>query len=66
MTESTKSPITAAGNWNEKKVKLIAKYPVLTDADLRYDEGKKDEMLNKVTAKIGTTREKLNEVLAAL
>ena len=34
------------GNWNETKGKLKQKFADLTDNDLMYTEGKKDEMLN--------------------
>jgi len=32
------------GNWNEQKGKLKQKFAVLTDNDLMFEEGKKDEM----------------------
>ena len=32
------------GNWNEQKGKLKHKFAVLTDNDLMFEEGKKDEM----------------------
>ncbi|HCT93571.1 MAG: general stress protein CsbD [Bacteroidetes bacterium GWE2_39_28] len=36
------------GNWNEKKGKLKQKFASLTDDDLMFAEGKKDEMLGKL------------------
>jgi uncharacterized protein YjbJ (UPF0337 family) len=35
----------AKGNWNEQKGKLNQKFANLTDDDLMFAEGKKDEML---------------------
>ena len=32
------------GNWNEQKGKLKQKFAILTDNDLMFEEGKKDEM----------------------
>ncbi|ESU25611.1 hypothetical protein FSS13T_18480 [Flavobacterium saliperosum S13] len=53
-------------NWNEQKGKLKAKFSTLTDADLQYEEGKKDEMLRKVQTKLGKTKEELTAIIAAL
>jgi hypothetical protein len=33
------------GYWNEKKEKLKQKYPIITDEDLTYNEGKEKEMI---------------------
>ena len=69
MTESTTTtptPTAAKGNWSEQKGKLKAKFPTLTDADLQYENGKKDEMLTKVQAKLGKTKEELDTVMSGL
>lgn len=60
------NPGQTFGNWSEKKTKLKAKFPVLTDSDLRYENGKKDEMLGKVHEKLGKTREELDTIIAEL
>jgi uncharacterized protein YjbJ (UPF0337 family) len=54
------------GNWNEQKGKLKQKYAILTDNDLMFAEGKKDEMLGKLQIKLGTTKEELFRIIAAL
>ena len=69
MSESTVTPINPdqiKGNWGEKREKLKVQFPTLTDSDLRFEKGKKDEMLAKVQAKLGKTREELDTVIAAL
>jgi len=68
MTEptTTTNSVPVKGNWNERKNKLKAKFPVLTDADLHYEDGKKDEMLTRVQTKVGKTREELDEVMSGL
>lgn len=66
MSETTTTPIPAKGNWNEQKGKLKAKFSTLTDADLQYEEGKKDAMLEKVQVKLGKTKEELATIIAAL
>lgn len=54
------------GNWNEKKGKLKQKFAYLTDNDLMYAEGKKDEMLGKLQIKLGKTKEELHKIIEAL
>jgi uncharacterized protein YjbJ (UPF0337 family) len=54
------------GNWNEQKGKLKQKFAMLTDDDLMFIEGKKDEMLGKLQIKLGKTKEQLLEIIAAL
>ena len=58
------TPVTS--NWNEQKSKLKAKFATLTDADLYFDEGKKEAMLTKVQNKLGKTKEELAAIIAAL
>ncbi len=54
------------GNWNDQKGKLKQKFAVLTDNDLLFEEGKKDEMFGKLQIKLGKTKEELHKLLAAL
>jgi uncharacterized protein YjbJ (UPF0337 family) len=54
------------GNWNELKGKLKQKYAVLTDNDLMFVEGKKEEMLAKLQIKLGKTKEEFHKIIAEL
>ena len=54
------------GNWNEQKGKLKQAFAVLTDDDLMYAEGKKDEMFGKLQIKLGKTKEELHAIITAL
>jgi uncharacterized protein YjbJ (UPF0337 family) len=56
----------AKGNWNEQKGKLKQKYAVLTDNDLMFADGKKDEMFGRLQIKLGKTKEELFKIIAAL
>jgi uncharacterized protein YjbJ (UPF0337 family) len=56
----------AKGNWNEQKAKLKQKFASLTDNDLKFVEGKKDEMLGRLQVKLGKTKEELHKIIAAL
>ena len=66
MTESTTTPTPVKGNWNEQKGKLKAKFSTLTDADLHYEEGKKDEMFTNVQTKLGKTKEEIQRLISEL
>ena len=54
------------GNWNEQKGKLKQKFAVLTDNDLMFEEGKKDEMFGKLQTKLGKTKEELHKIIESL
>jgi len=54
------------GNWNEQKGKLKQMFGILTDNDLMYKDGKKDEMFGRLQIKLGKTKEQLHEILKTL
>ncbi|MBL7746426.1 MAG: CsbD family protein [Chitinophagaceae bacterium] len=54
------------GNWNETKGKLKQKFAELTDNDLMYEEGKKEEMMGKLQKKLGKTKEELDKLIGSL
>ena len=54
------------GNWNEWKGKLKQSYANLTDDDLRYQEGKDDEMWGRIQKKTGKTKDDLIRWLRGL
>ncbi len=54
------------GNWNEQKGKLKQKFATLTDNDLLFIEGKKDEMLGRLHVKLGKTKEELHKLIEGL
>jgi uncharacterized protein YjbJ (UPF0337 family) len=56
----------AKGNWNIQKAKLKRKYADLTDNDLMYEEGQREEMHGKLQVKLGKTKEELNDFLESL
>ncbi len=54
------------GNWNEQKGKLKAKFASLTDNDLMYAEGKKEEMMGRLQVKLGKSKEELHKIIDGL
>jgi uncharacterized protein YjbJ (UPF0337 family) len=54
------------GNWNEQKGKLKQQFAQLTDDDLLYAEGAKDEMLGKLQIKLGKSKDELHKIITEL
>jgi uncharacterized protein YjbJ (UPF0337 family) len=54
------------GSWNERKSKLRQKFNFLSENDLLFEEGKKEEMLVKLQKKLGKTKEELLKIIATL
>ena len=52
--------------WNVQKYKLKTKFPILKAVDLKYTDGKKDEMLTKIYTKLGKTSEELAKIISSL
>jgi len=57
---------TLVGNWKDRKSKLRQKFGFLSETDLMFEEGKKEEMLVKLQIKLGKTKEELIRIIAAL
>lgn len=54
------------GNWNEAKGKLKQQFANLTDDDLLFAEGKKDEMIGRIQIKLGKTKEEMHKIISEL
>jgi uncharacterized protein YjbJ (UPF0337 family) len=51
------------GNWNIAKGKLKKQWANLTDDDLRFEEGKDDELIGRIQKRTGQTRETVEKAL---
>jgi len=54
------------GKWNETKGKLKQKFAILSDNDLMFAEGKKEEMFGKLQIKLGKTKEEFQKIISDL
>lgn len=54
------------GNWNEQKGKLKQKFANLTDDDLKYAEGKEEELLGRLQKKLGKSKEEVEKLMSEL
>jgi uncharacterized protein YjbJ (UPF0337 family) len=53
------------GNWNEIKGKLKQKYAQLTDDDLKFAEGKEEELYGRLQQRLGKTKEEVRREIEA-
>jgi uncharacterized protein YjbJ (UPF0337 family) len=51
------------GDWNIVKGKLKQKYAQLTDNDLRYEEGREDELVGRIQKRTGDTKEAVEQFI---
>jgi uncharacterized protein YjbJ (UPF0337 family) len=51
------------GDWNITKGKLKQKWATLTDDDLKYSEGKQEELVGRIEKRTGETREAVEKTL---
>jgi len=51
------------GDWNITKGKLKQKWAKLTDDDLKFTEGKQEELLGRIQKRTGETREAIEKVI---
>lgn len=54
------------GAWEEQKGKLKQKFAKLTDNDLLFVDGKKEEMMGKLQIKLGKSKEELDSIIKNL
>jgi hypothetical protein len=54
------------GYWTEKREKLRQKFPVITEKDVRYQEGKEKEMIERLGYKLGKSNQELLFIIVDL
>ena len=54
------------GKWNEWKGKIKQRYADVTDDDLRYEDGREDEMFGRLQQKTGKAKDEFIDWLRSL
>jgi uncharacterized protein YjbJ (UPF0337 family) len=62
-TTMNETELKLKGNWNVVKGKLKQAYGDLTDDDLKFEEGKEDELVGRIQKRIGTTASDVRHLL---
>jgi uncharacterized protein YjbJ (UPF0337 family) len=60
---NTMNILEIKGDWNITKGKLKQKWANLTNSDLRYADGKYDELLGRIQKRTGESREAVEKAL---
>jgi uncharacterized protein YjbJ (UPF0337 family) len=55
-----------SGDWKVIKGKLKQRFALLTDNDLMLVDGKQDEMLGRLEARLGKTKSEIQKLIADL
>jgi uncharacterized protein YjbJ (UPF0337 family) len=63
---NSSSSLKMKGNWNEMKGKIKQKWANLTDDDLKYEEGKEDELYGRLQKKTGQTKDDIKTWIDSL
>jgi uncharacterized protein YjbJ (UPF0337 family) len=64
--EDTMDRLRIRGNWNELKGRIKQKWGELTDDDLRYEEGRDDELIGRIQKRTGQAREEIIDYINSL
>lgn len=64
-TNQTKSneAFTIKGNWADQAKQLKEKFSQLTDADLKFETGKENELLSRVESRLNKKREEVINII---
>ena len=54
------------GNWNEIKGKIKQQFASITEDDLLFAQGKKDEMLGRLQIKLGKTKDEVEKIISSI
>jgi hypothetical protein len=52
-----------SGNWDVLSKALHTRFPQLTEADLKFEEAKEDELLKRLETRLGKKREDVISIL---
>lgn len=57
--KKTTEEFKITGNWAEQAKVLKAKFPKLTDADLKFETGKEDQLLTRLTKALNKKKDEV-------
>jgi uncharacterized protein YjbJ (UPF0337 family) len=61
--EKSTEPFKMSGNWINQSLLLQDKFAQLTDADLRFEEGKEEELLARIESRIHKKRDEVINII---
>lgn len=55
--------VTSGATWSDQKSRLKKEFPALTEKDLFFEIGKKNEMLENLRVRLGKTKEEFQQII---
>jgi hypothetical protein len=62
-TNKTAESFKITGNWANQSKELKSKYAQLTDADLKFEAGKENDLLQRVETRLNKKREEVINII---
>lgn len=62
-TNQTVTPFKITGDWSIQSKQLKEKFSQLTDADLKFETGKEEDLIERVIARLNKKREEVINIL---
>lgn len=62
-TASQADSFKVTGNWDAQSVALKVMFSQLTDADLKFEWGKEDDLLNRVARRLNKKRDEVIHII---
>ncbi len=56
-------PFKMSGNWDNQARILKEKFPQLTDADLKFETGKENDLLQRIETRVNKKREEVINII---
>jgi len=64
--KNQKETFKVKGNWDVQAKELKKKYPKLTDSDVKFETFKEEDLLKRLQARLGKTREEVITIINEL
>jgi hypothetical protein len=53
-------------SWREQKILLKRRFPILSEEDFSFEEGKRETMLTRLQEKLGKSKQELERIFAEI
>lgn len=63
QTEKKAETLKITGDWSKQATELKGKYAQLTDADLKFEIGKENELIGRMETKLNKKREEVINII---
>lgn len=59
----TSESFSVSGNWDSQAEALKSRYPKLKDSDLKFEKGKENELINRISERLDKKPEEVVNIL---